>query len=527
MTLACAFPAHGLVIRNYNPAIHDRFSSGFPGNPVMNPNFIHDATKFTGVGWWWVSSNPSASEVQFSLISPRHVISVRHLANNFDDGDQQVRFLGSDAQTQTRTILPFTNILDGTNLIDLAVAELSSPLPATVVPVRYRNNQSEAQLTAKEIMVLGKPGIAGNPVCGGISLINAFATVPYSPYSDTTRMFHLDYVVAAGATNDCYYGPGSGDSSSPAFVKYNNEPALVGVAAVFSDANPLVYQSYCTSVRSYITHLDAILNPAGYRMRPAEYTPTTLSLTSAASPGTMRQANPGSLIFTLANTGSQSTGNAALTLAFNPAEAPTSVSAPGWLVESMGGGVWSVRKAVMSAGNSIVVTATWTSLPVVTTLNVNGTGESDTATTVTSLPSFTLLPSYASWAAGLTEAGETDDPDNDGLENLLEYAFGGDAENGTMLLPAGHPLQPVISVASGNVTLSYPERSDAGVRGLSYIVETSTGLNDLTGSTTLPAGSSSSTAAYSPAEPGFVKRTITWPSDGPRRFTRVKVALAE
>jgi len=110
---------------------------------------------------------------------------------------------------------------------------------------------------------------------------------------------------------------------------------------------------------------------------------------------------------------------------------------------------------------------------------------------------------------------------------LLEYAFGGDAENGTMQLPAGHPLQPVISVASGNVTLSYPERSDAGVRGLSYIVETSTGLNDLTGSTTLPAGSSSSTAAYSPAEPGFVKRTITWPSDGPRRFTRVKVALAE
>ena len=497
----------------------------------MNPTFIHDATKFTGVGWWYISGNPSASEVQFTLISPRHVITVRHLENNFDDGDQQVRFLGSNGQTQTRTILPFTNILVGTNKIDLAIAELSSPLPATVVPVRYRNNQSEAQLTTKEIMVLGKPGIAGNPVCGGTGFINAFTTIAYPLYSDGTRMFHFDYVVATGDADDCYYGPGSGDSSSPAFIEYNNEPALVGLAAVVDSTTvndiTVSYQNYCTSVRSYITQLDAILNSAGYRMRPAEYTPTTLSLTSAAAPGTMRQAHPGSLIFTFGNTGAQTTGNAAITLAFNPAEAPSSISAPGWVVESVGGGVWSVRKATMSAGNSIVATATWTSLPIVTSLAVNGTGESDTAATVTSLPSFTLLPSYAAWAIGLTEAAETDDPDDDGLENLLEYAFGGDAENGTMSLPAGHPLKPVISVTGGNVTLSYPERSDAGVRGLSYIVETSTGLDNLTGSTTLPVGAVSSTAAYSPAEPGFVKRSITWPSDGPRRFARVKVELSE
>ena len=494
----------------------------------MNPTFIHDATKFTGVGWWYISSNPSASDVQFTLISPRHVISVRHLAANFTGGTQQVRFLGSDAQTQTRTILPFTNILDGADRIDLAVAELSSPLPATVVPVRYRNNQSEVDLAADDIMVLGKKGNTGSSATGGKSKIASFITPPaYPPYSDTTRMFHFNYPILGGLPDDCYYGPSSGDSSSPTFVKYNNEPALVGVAAIVIDSSPVAYESFCTSVISYITHLDAILTPAGYRMRPAEYTPTTLSLASAASPGTMRQAHPGSLTFTLGNTGAQTTGNAALTLAFDPAEAPNSVSAPGWVVESMGGGVWSVRKATMSAGNSIVTTATWTSFPVVASLDVNASGESDTASTVTSLPSFPLLPSYAAWASGLTEDAETDDPDNDGLENLLEYAFGGDAENGTMLLPAGHPLQPVISVAGGNVTLSYPERSDAGVRGLSYLVETSTGLDNLSGSTTLPVGAVSSTAAYSPAEPGFVKRTIIWPSDGPRRFARVKVALSE
>jgi hypothetical protein len=193
----------------------------------------------------------------------------------------------------------------------------------------------------------------------------------------------------------------------------------------------------------------------------------------------------------------------------------------------MGGGVWSIRKAVMSSGDSIVATATWASLPAVTSLDVNVTVESDTTTTSNTQPSFPLLPSYAAWADGLTEPAETDDPDDDGLENLLEYAFGGDAESGVMLMPAGHTLRPVLSVSDGTVTLTYPERSDAGVRGLSYLVETSTNLNDLTGSTTLPAGAVSSTAAYSPAEPGFVKRTISWPSDGPRRFARVKVALSE
>ena len=126
-----------------------------------------------------------------------------------------------------------------------------------------------------------------------------------------------------------------------------------------------------------------------------------------------------------------------------------------------------------------------------------------------------------------SEAAETDDPDDDGLENLLEYAFGGGAESGVMLLPGGHTLRPVLSVTGGTVTLTYPERSDAGVRGLSYIVETSTGLSNLAGSTTLPPGAVSSTAAFSPAEPGFVRRTITWPSDGPRRFARVKVTLSE
>jgi hypothetical protein len=521
-------PAQGLELRNYNPGRHNRFSSGFPGNPVMNPTFLHDASKFTGVGWWYQAGNPSASDTQFTLVSPRHLISVRHLSANFEGpfAGQLSRFLGSDNQVYTRTILPFTNIVDGTDLVDLAIVPLSSPLPAVVKPMRYRNGLTEGQLQNDTIMVLGKnPVPGGNSVTGGTSTIADFNDVEYTS-GYVTRMFDFEYVIASGDADDCHYGPGAGDSSSPVFVEYNNEPTLVGIAAAaVNDASK--YYNYCTFVPHYITHIDAILNPLGYRMRPAEYMATTLNLGSAASPGTIRQAHPGSLTFALENTGGQTTGNVALTLSFDPAETPDSVSAPGWVVESMGGGVWSIRKAVMSSGNSIVATATWASLPAVASLDVNVTVESDTTSTNNTQPSFTLLPSYAAWAAGLTEPAETDDPDDDSLQNLLEYAFGGDAESGTMLLPGGHSLRPELSESGGMITLSYPERTDAGVRGISYIVETSTGLDNLAGSTTLPPGAVSSTAAYSPAEPGFVKRTITWPSDGPQRFARVKVTLSE
>ncbi|MCW1922027.1 hypothetical protein OKA05_05650 [Luteolibacter arcticus] len=526
LALSVLVPVQGLELRTYNAGLHDRFSSGFPNNPVMNPGFLHNASKFTGVGWWWINGNPAASATQFTLVSPRHVLSVRHLEGAFTNGNWSARFVASDGQVHTRIISPFNSILDGATMVDLAVAQLSSPLPVTVRPVRYRNNLTEGQLKSDTIMVLGKnPVVTGNSVTGGLSSIDDFANAPYAP-NYITRMFEFEYAIASGIPDDCHYGPGPGDSSSPVFVEYNNEPALVGLAAQ-ADDDGSKYYGYCTFVPHYITQIDSILNPMGYRMRPAEYTPTTLSLASAAVPGTLRQAHAGDLTFTLGNTGGQTTGNVALTLSFDPAEAPDSVTAPGWIVESMGGGVWSIRKAVMSSGDSIVATATWASLPAVASLDTNVAVESDTTATANPQPSFTLLPSYAAWSAGLTEADEGDDPDSDGLENLLEYALGGDPESGTMLLPGGNPLLPMLSESGGTITLTYPERSDAVVRGLSYIVETSSDLTDLAGSTTLPVGASSSTAAYSPDEPGFVKRTITWPSDGPQRFARVKVALSE
>jgi hypothetical protein len=435
-----------------------------------------------------------------------------------------VRFVASDGQAHTRTILPFTNISVGADVKDLAIAELASPLPATVKPLRYANQFSEGQLNGDAIMVLGKTAR------GGAGTIGGFLDATYAPYSTDTRMFYFDYEVASGGADDCYFGPSSGDSGSPVFVEVGGEAALVGINAAFGGENPPAYRNYCTAVKSYIPQLDAVLNPLGYRMRPVSgVAAVTLALTNSASPALQRQAMPGSLSFTMDNTSpSSTTHNAALTLTFSSGQWPTSVTTPnGWVTENLGGGVWSIRKWQMSPSDNAVVTASWSALPAVPSLAVTVTRESEGFAATTTSPSFALAPSYAAWAAGLAEAGQNDDPDDDGVLNLMEYALGGNPQSGAMTLAPGVPLLPALAVSGGTVSFTFPERTDAALRGLSYLVETSTGLGAPPWSGTLPPGSASSTQPYAPAVAGFVKRTVSWPADGPRRFVRLRVALAE
>jgi hypothetical protein len=523
LLIAAAQPVEALVIRGYNAAVHDRFSSGFPAAPVMNANFIHNASRFTGVGWWFIANNPSASDIQFTLVSPRHVLSVRHLGGNFTGGGQLVRFVAADGQVHTRTVGPFSNISVAGDVKDLAIAELSSPLPAAVKPLRYVNHLSEIQLNGDDLIILGKFGR------GGSGSIGSFMDISYPTYSTNTRMLIFDYQPDSGLADDCYFGPGVGDSGSPVFVNVGAEAALVGINAAFGGESPPVYRNYCTAVRNYIPQLDAVLNPLGYRMRPVNGVQTvTLAATNSASPAFQRQAMPGSLTFTLDNTSNKTTHNATLTLSFASGQWPTTVSAAnGWLSENLGGGVWSIRKWEMTSTDNAVVTASWTSLPAAPTLTVTATRESEGFAATTSTPSFPLAPSYAAWASGLAEAGQADDPDDDGVPNLMEYALGGNPQSGAMLLAHGLPLLPELTLSGGTVSFSFPERADAALRGLSYFVETSAGLGAPPWSGTLPPGSSSSSQPFAPAVAGFVKRTVSWPADGPRRFVRLRVALAE
>lgn len=507
-----ALPAQGLFVRGYNATDHDRFT-GFKANPVMNPGFIYDASKYTGVGY--ITSGGDGR--QYTLITPRHVVCTTH---NKPDPGQQLRFVDALGAVVTRTFATVTVITHpSTGTSDLTLCTLDAPLPSTVSTFPYLNLANETAYLGQEIMV------HGFFAKGGRGSIAGFDDVSAIPLFDESRLFRFDYDTVSGGPNDCHFE--TGDSGSPSFVLVGGQPALVGVHTTVLTVGSTI-SNYDTFVPHYVAEVDAQLLGAGYRMAPAHFTATTLGIPAAsASPGMLRRSNPGEIDFSVDNTGAELTGNLAVTVTFPVGQQPSYLSGPGWVVESGGSGIWNLRAATLAGGASLAFTATWTELPDLAAVSPSISADSDTAPAILANPSFTLAPSYAEWAEGLALPGQTADPDGDSLENLLEYAFGGDAESGTMTLPGDHPLLPVMTHQAGTVTLSYPERDDAVLRGLSYLVETSASPATLAGATTLPAGAASSTAPFSPAVPGFVKRTLTWPADGTKRFARVKVALAE
>jgi hypothetical protein len=512
LLLALALPAQGLFVRGYNAADHDRFT-GFKASPVMNPTFLYDASKFTGVGY--ITSGGDGR--QYTLVTPRHVVCTTH---NKPDPGQQLRFVDASGTVITRTFVAVTVISHpSTGTSDLTLCTLDAPLPSTVAVYPYLNLANETAYIGQEITV------HGFFAKGGRGSIAGFDDVLGGGLFDESRLFRFDYNTVEGGANDCHFVVG--DSGSPSFAMIGGQPALVGVHTTVDDGGSTIY-NYDTFIPHYAAQVDTQLQSSGYRMAPANFTATTLALPAATpSPATLRRLHPGQIDFTVSNSGAELTGNLAVTITFPVGQQPSSLSAPGWVVESAGLGIWNLRAATLAASASLAFTATWTALPALAAINPGISADSDTAPAIIANPSFPLAPSYAEWSTGLAQPGQTADPDGDSLENLLEYALGGDPQSGTMILPGGHPLLPVITHQAGIVSLSYPERDDAVLRGISYLVETSTSPATLAGAITLPAGAALSTAPFSPAVPGFVKRTLTWPADGPKRFARVKVELAE
>ncbi|TAE77025.1 MAG: hypothetical protein EAZ84_05645 [Verrucomicrobia bacterium] len=491
----------------------------------MNPTFLYDASKFTGVAWF-----PAETYKQCAMVTPRHFLWATHYGM---PTGKTIRFIDTNGVVVDRTVSAATIVpghLGGNS--DLTLATLSQPVPATVKPFPYLKlnlpsfSATAPQYQNKELIVFGKTARAGRGVIGGF--IDSSLQVPNDPQG-TTRFFTFDYLSAETNAADCYFSPEGGDSGSPSFHMVNGQPALVGTHSAVG-ATPTGYKMYDTFVPRYITALDALLNPQGYRMRPHDSTATaTLALSSTASPSLQRQAMPGSITFIMDNTSSSTTHAAALTLSFAAGQWPSTVTTPnGWLTENLGGGVWSVRKWEMTTSDNAVVTATWSALPVASLLVVNATRESEGFAATASSQSFALAPSYAGWTNGLAASGQEADPDHDGIVNLMEYALGGDPLSGATSTSSGISQLPVIEESSGMISFSFPERSDALQRGLSYLVESSTDLVDAPWSATLPAGSTSSSTPFVPAVAGFVKRSISWPIAGEsRRFLRLRVVLNE
>lgn len=140
----------------------------------------------------------------------------------------------------------------------------------------------------------------------------------------------------------------------------------------------------------------------------------------------------------------------------------------------------------------------------------------------------TLSDTFASWASRQTipggQAGALQDPDRDGLPNLLEYAFVGDP---AACAPTAVPSRGIVELSPGVrfLTLTFPVRKFT--TGLRYTVEANTHL----GGSWTPVWSSADgfTHAQVVAADDQADRTVVTIKDTaalgsqPRRFLRVRV----
>ncbi len=524
-------PAGAVVFRSYDADLHPRFDN-FPASPEVNPDQLFADLDLTGIGWY--SSSP---DIQFALVSRQHVVFATHFRPAVTG---PIDFLSASGTEITRTQATATIIQDGGQNSDLIVVRLNAPINAGagVKPLPYLDLATPGDYEGLAIGVAGKRDDGGKfPVIGEGTIAEVetssrndidYNASPSAEWFLNTRYLRFDYRLPPPSNNldpdDVYFE--FGDSGSPSFVDENGIAALVGLHSYVAQPSAGAdIENYDTFLPHYVVELDAVLAPDGYRMRPVNAPATTLSDGSSTLQATPRKALPLDFSYTLTNTGGSETGNLEVEFHFDPAEAPDAIATPaGWVLYG-GSPSWTFRRALLADGADATFTATWASAPSVAEIDPGIVRRSDTTAEAAPAITIPLAPSFADWAAGLPETGEDDDPDADGLVNLMEYALGGDAADGALVFADGGPLTPRLTLASGTVTLSFPERDDKELRGLSYLPGFSSGLRGWT--TTPPAGFVSTTEAYAPPVPGFVKRVLTWTADPDRGFVRLRVVLDE
>jgi hypothetical protein len=54
LPLLTGWACYALIVQDHDPAVNDRFASGYPDAPVLNTSakFLGKGLDFSGVGWW-------------------------------------------------------------------------------------------------------------------------------------------------------------------------------------------------------------------------------------------------------------------------------------------------------------------------------------------------------------------------------------------------------------------------------------------------------------------------------------------
>lgn len=208
--------ALALVPPDYDPSIHDRFTSGYietqmlteAPTPNTAPGFLGDGYDLSGIGWNTVTGPGCAATVAgVTMVSPMHVAQSWHLT--IPEG--KITFLNRQGELQYTIEQLKIQLLSEHN--DGALAPLLAPVPRSAqvsyyaildigagdAPLRYDN---------QPLLVYGRAA--------------RFASSTFEAYS-TTRWTELAGVIDFGGVEML-----GGDSGSPSFIPHAGQLTLAG-----------------------------------------------------------------------------------------------------------------------------------------------------------------------------------------------------------------------------------------------------------------------------------------------------------
>ena len=406
---------------------------------------------------------------------------------------------------------------------DVLIGTLDAPVdPASGVRLLpYLNLETEAAYVGQSLIVLGRQARGGR---GTIAAVADFGGDPITSGAgiNTTRTYSFSYQTAAGLIDDAYAE--AGDSGSPGLVNVGGRAALVGTHTAVLNALGTI-----TTIDSLLPAYAARINnhcaPLGYHLTQASPKNVTLTLSQTVPP-VIRAGYAFNLTISINNPGVlEEAHNLRFQHSWTAPAAASAATGAGWVADAAvpvgpaarRGGLPAGQAAPLILAGSIAEPGAYRST---TKIKADGLAEISQET------GLSVIESYRSWSRGLTDPNSASDPDGDGIDNLSEYAFGGDPRSASQSLAGNSAmLLPTLgrNTDTGRRTLSWVRRRDAAARALEYELQNSATLSTESWQTVTPLSLTPRVLDLQ-----FEEVTAELPeSQNPRQFYRIRVILKE
>lgn len=255
--LLATAPLRALVIEGGATTANERFSAGFPGAPVANPDpgFLGADLDFSGIGW--LTGSP---QFALTLISPQHFVITAHTTPAVGSG---VSFLNQTGAVKNYTVESTHAIAHslGENT-DIAIGRLSAPIASSDAITSYpllRLDTYDHYLNLP-LLVYGGNGRIGR------NHLDAFYLADMLPFGRSNGvpdsvLFSTDQDSIAGESQGEV-----GDSGSPSLYLAGSTLALVGIHSAIDTMPPLNDRTFDSFLPSYGSQIQSLLALDGYAL---------------------------------------------------------------------------------------------------------------------------------------------------------------------------------------------------------------------------------------------------------------------